>query len=169
MRIAIQMYHGTKNELSNVIRAYEEMSVGWYTPASPTIFNAGMEGPQMSSCFLLTIGDTLESILGGVYNSGIISAGSGGLGIDVSRIRHSEIRKTGWSSGIIPMLQLYNSMVGYVDEDSVKEPLPSSYDLTTLMLKTLSSYHVKSVISMHEPMILTFVCGHLGSSGNVFA
>lgn len=117
MRIAIQLYFDSKDPITNIVRAYEEMSQGWYTPASPTIFNAGMIKPQMSSCFLLTIGDNLESILkNGIYRGGMISKESGGLGFDVSRVRHSEIKEIGWSSGIIPMLQLYNYMVRYVDQ-----------------------------------------------------
>ena len=116
MRIAIQMYFDTPNAVKDVIRAYEEMSIGWYTPASPTIFNAGMKQQQMSSCFLLTVGDDLFTILKTLLRGGMISKSSGGLGMDVSRVRHSEIGQTGWSNGIIPMLQLYNSMVRYVDQ-----------------------------------------------------
>ena len=118
MRIAIQLYFDSPNAVDSVIQAYEEMSLGWYTPASPTIFNAGMRDPQMASCFLLTIGDDLESILKtGIYRGGMISKSSGGLGFDVSRVRHSEIRETGWSNGIVPMLQLYNYMIRYVDQN----------------------------------------------------
>lgn len=114
MRIAIQLYHD--HGVKEVVRAYEEMAIGWYTPASPTIFNAGMRKPQMSSCFLLTIDDSLESILKGVKRCGMISKEKGGLGIDISTVRHSEIGDTGWSNGIVPMLQLYNSLVRYVNQ-----------------------------------------------------
>jgi ribonucleoside-diphosphate reductase alpha chain len=47
----------------------------------------------------------------------MISKSSGGLGFDISTVRHSEIRETGWSNGIIPMIQLYNYMVRYVDQN----------------------------------------------------
>ena len=117
LRVATQLYHNSPNALEDVIRTMKELSEGWYTPASPTLFNASLRDPQMASCFLLHVGDDLESILGtGIYRAGLISKASGGLGIDVSRVRHSEIRETGWSSGILPMLQLYNSMVRYVDQ-----------------------------------------------------
>lgn len=119
MRIAVQFYH--KVSLKRVIVAYVEMSQGWYTPASPTIFNAGFKKPQMASCFLLTINDNLRSILKhGIYRGGMISKDNGGLGFDVSRVRHSEINKTGMSKGIVPMLQLYNDMVLYVDQGGSK-------------------------------------------------
>jgi ribonucleoside-diphosphate reductase alpha subunit len=128
MRIAIQLYHSENNAINRVIEAYEEMSKGLYTPASPTIFNAGMKEPQMASCFLLTIGDNLESILKtGIYRGGMISKASGGLGFDVSRVRHSEIKETGWSNGIVPMLQLYNSMVRYVDQGGRRKGAATIY------------------------------------------
>jgi len=76
-----------------------------------------VEGLIAENCFLLTIGDSLESILKhGIYRSGMISKSSGGLGIDISNVRHSEIKETGWSNGIVPMLQLYNDLVRYVNQ-----------------------------------------------------
>ena len=117
MRIAIQMYFDREQSLERVIGAYEEMAYGWYTPASPTIFNAGMRSSQMSSCFVIHIGDDLEKILKtGIYRAGMISKTSGGLGFDISKVRHSEISNYGYSKGIVPMIQLYNYMVRYVDQ-----------------------------------------------------
>jgi ribonucleotide reductase alpha subunit len=75
-----------------------------------------MKKPQMSSCFLYTVEDDLKSILGGIVEGGLISKLSGGLGLDVSRIRHSEIGTIGASSGIVPMLRLYNEMIRYCDQ-----------------------------------------------------
>ena len=114
LRKASQMY--AEEGVDMVLKAFYEMSEQYYTHASPTIFNAGMLKPQMSSCFLYTIEDDLKSILGGVVEGGLISKLSGGLGLDISRIRHSEIGTVGASAGIIPMLRLYNEMVRYCDQ-----------------------------------------------------
>lgn len=114
MRLAVQFYHDVS--LKDVIKSYKDMAEGWYTPASPTIFNAGMKNGNLSSCFLLQVGDSLDSILETLYRGGMISKGSGGLGFDVSTVRHSEIGDVGWSKGIIPMLRLYNDLVRYVDQ-----------------------------------------------------
>lgn len=117
MRIAVQFYHNHKNALKEIKKAYDDMAIGYYTPPSPTIFNAGMKQPQMASCFLMTIQDSLDSIIGtGIYNGAMISKATGGLGFDVSNVRHSEIGSIGMSNGIIPMLLLYNDMVRYVDQ-----------------------------------------------------
>lgn len=110
MRIAIQLYH--RDTWTDVERCFQELCEKYLTPASPTIFNAGTKRPQMSSCFLMTVADNLESILyTGVGDAGIISKSNGGLGIDVSRLRHSEVFNSGSSSGLLPILQLYNSMI----------------------------------------------------------
>lgn len=115
LRVAAQFYH--RKGVQAVIRTFLELAEGWYTPASPTIFNAGTAEPQMISCFLLPIEDSLQSILKmGICKGAFISKSSGGLGLDISRVRHSEISSSGESSGIIPMIQLYNSMVRYVDQ-----------------------------------------------------
>ena len=114
LRKASQMYADEGVEM--VLKTFFDLSEQYYTHASPTIFNAGMKKPQMSSCFLYTIEDDLKSILGGVVEGGLISKMSGGLGLDVSRIRHSEIGTVGASAGIVPMLRLYNEMVRYCDQ-----------------------------------------------------
>lgn len=115
MRIALELYHD--EGLEEVLQCYHDLSIGYYTPASPTIFNAGFVKNQMASCFLMSLGDNLESILRrGIHDGGIISKHSGGLGVDVSRIRHSEIQHAGWSSGVVPMLQMFNSLTYYVNQ-----------------------------------------------------
>jgi ribonucleotide reductase alpha subunit len=114
LRKAAQMYADEGVEM--VLKTFYDLSEQYYTHASPTIFNAGMKKPQMSSCFLYTIEDDLKSILGGVVEGGLISKLSGGLGLDISRIRHSEIGTVGASAGIVPMLRLYNEMVRYCDQ-----------------------------------------------------
>ncbi len=75
LRKAAQMYADEGVEM--VLKTFFDLSEQYYTHASPTIFNAGMKKPQMSSCFLYTIEDDLKSILGGVVEGGLISKLSG--------------------------------------------------------------------------------------------
>lgn len=126
MRIAIQLFH--KDGVDAVIQCYRILSGGWGTHASPTIFNAGRQQAQMSSCFLFSIDDSLHSILErGVYDAGMISKANGGLGFDVSRVRHSEIAGTGMSAGLIPMIMVYNSVVRYVDQGGKRKGAATIY------------------------------------------
>ena len=119
MRVAVQM-HAT-NGIDRVVQCFHEMNNAWYTQASPTRFNAGTTKPACSSCFLECIGDNLESILyDGVGDSGMISKASGGMGIDLRHIRHSQIANAGMSSGTGKMCQLYNKLFEYVDQGGGK-------------------------------------------------
>jgi len=114
LRIACQLYN--KYSVERVGKCMKEMSKQYYTPASPTLFNAGTTKPQMSSCFLATVGDSLNSILGTVKDYGMISKEKGAVGIDISRVRHSAIGNNGMSRGIIPMLKVFDSTAQYVDQ-----------------------------------------------------
>src|SRR5690606_35994103 len=65
---------------------------------------------------LLKIGDSLESIDENLKRGTLILKELGGLGFDVSDLRHSEISDRGYSTGIIPALKVYDSTVRYVDQ-----------------------------------------------------
>jgi ribonucleotide reductase alpha subunit len=120
IRISVQLYY--LQGIDRVIKCYYELSSRWYVPASPTIFNAGTKKPQMSSCFLSSIQDDLESILyTGVGDSGLISKHNGGLGLNVQLIRHSEIGESGMSSGILPFLRIYDKTIDCVDQGGMRK------------------------------------------------
>ena len=51
MRVAVGIH---KDDMDAVVNTYNLMSDGWFTHATPTLFNSGTPKPQMSSCFLLT-------------------------------------------------------------------------------------------------------------------
>lgn len=115
LRVATQLYFD--EGVQRVIRCLTEISTGLYSPASPTLFNAGMIRPQMSSCFLLSIEDNTESIVyRGWGDAAMISKASGGLGVDISRVRHSEIGKHGMSKGIIPILITFNDAIRCINQ-----------------------------------------------------
>ena len=119
MRLAIQFYHD--QTINDVITCFQEMSNMQYIHASPTMFNAGMLIPTMSSCFLGSIEDNRVSIMKhGVVDAGLVSCGGGGLGIDVSRLRHSEVGRSsgyvGRTKGLVPVCYLYNALVRLMDQ-----------------------------------------------------
>ena len=116
MRVAIGI-HG--NDLKNVQKTYDNMSLKRYTHATPTLFNASSSYPAMSSCFLLGTHDSIEGIFQTITDCANISKWSGGIGIHISNIRSngSYIRKTGGTSeGIMPMLKVYNDTARMVNQ-----------------------------------------------------
>ncbi len=105
--------------LDKVKITYDLLSTKAYTHASPTLFNAGTKRPQLSSCFLLNTNDSLEGITKTWDRVSQISKWAGGIGLHISNIRAkgSIIRSTnGTSSGIIPMLQVYNNIARYINQ-----------------------------------------------------
>jgi ribonucleoside-diphosphate reductase alpha chain len=121
MRTAVGI-HG--NDIDSVIKTYELMSQGYFTHATPTLFNAGTLRPQNSSCFLLQMkDDSIEGIFDTIKDTALISKNAGGIGISISNIRakSSYIRGTnGKSNGIVPMLKTFNEVARYVDQGGGK-------------------------------------------------
>ena len=121
LRVAIGIH---KNDIQSAIKTYNLMSEGWFTHATPTLFNSGTPKPQMSSCFLLT---TKEDSISGIYDTlkscAQISQSAGGIGLSIHDIRAtgSYIKGTnGTSNGIVPMLRVYNDTARYVDQGGGK-------------------------------------------------
>jgi ribonucleoside-diphosphate reductase alpha subunit len=121
MRVALAL-HGS--DLDSVKESYELMSQKFFTHATPTLFNAGTNRQQMSSCYL--IGMESDSI-GGIYNTlsdcASISKWAGGIGMHIHNIRAagSHIRGTnGTSNGIVPMLRVFNNTARYCDQGGGK-------------------------------------------------
>ena len=121
MRVAVGIH---KDDLDSAIETYNYMSEGWFTHATPTLFNSGTPKPQMSSCFLLA---TKEDSIAGIYDTlkqcAQISQSAGGIGLSIHDIRAtgSYIKGTnGTSNGIVPMLRVFNDTARYVDQGGGK-------------------------------------------------
>ena len=121
MRTAIQIWG--KN-IEKVIETYNIMSEGYYTHATPTLFNSGTIRPQLSSCFLLDVeNDSIEGIFNTLKESAQISKNAGGIGIAFTKVRAkgTYIAGTnGSSNGIIPFLKIYNETARAVDQGGGK-------------------------------------------------
>ena len=121
MRVSISI-HGSNME--KVKSTYDNMSKLFFTHATPTLFNAGTNRQQLSSCYLEAMED--DSI-GGIYNTlsdcAKISKWAGGIGLHIHNVRASgaHIRGTnGTSNGIVPMLRVFNNTARYVDQGGGK-------------------------------------------------
>ena len=121
MRVSIGIH---KEDLEAAVATYNMMSEGWFTHATPTLFNAGTPKPQMSSCFLLTMKeDSISGIYDTLQQCAKISQNAGGIGLAIHNIRAtgSYIKGTnGTSNGIVPMLRVFNDTARYVDQGGGK-------------------------------------------------
>jgi ribonucleoside-diphosphate reductase alpha chain/ribonucleoside-diphosphate reductase subunit M1 len=121
MRVALAI-HGQDFESAH--KSYDLMSQKYFTHATPTLFNAGTNRPQMSSCFLLAAkDDSIEGIYDTLKECAQISKWSGGIGLHISNIRANgtPIKGTnGVADGIVPMLRVFNNTARYVNQGGGK-------------------------------------------------
>ena len=120
MRVALAI-HG--QDFESARQSYDLMSQKYFTHATPTLFNAGTNRPQMSSCFLLATKDSIEGIYDTLKECAQISKWSGGIGLHISNIRANgtPIKGTnGVADGIVPMLRVFNNTARYVNQGGGK-------------------------------------------------
>jgi ribonucleoside-diphosphate reductase alpha chain len=117
MRVAIGIH---KEDLASAYKTYDLMSQGYFTHATPTLFNAGTRRPQLSSCFLVSMDDdSIQGIYKTLADVAQISKNAGGIGLHIHNVRGTGayIKGTnGTSNGIIPMLKVFNETARYVDQ-----------------------------------------------------
>lgn len=116
MRVAFTIFNENPEK---AIELYHLISMHYYTHASPTIFNSGINLENLSSCYLAGVEDSVEGIYKLLSDCAKISKVGGGIGIHVSNIRAkgSKIRKTnGESDGIVPMLKVFDNTCTYINQ-----------------------------------------------------
>lgn len=121
MRTAIQIH---RNDFPRVKQTYDLISLGYFTHATPTLFNSCLNMCQLASCFLLSPKeDSLEGIYDTIKDSAIISKYSGGLGLSLHNIRSkgSSLKSTGgFAKGIIPIMKIINETIKYVNLGGIR-------------------------------------------------
>ena len=84
---------------------------------SPVWFNVGFEEhPQCSACFILSVEDSMESILDWIRKEGLVFRGGSGSGINLSKLRSSQeqLSKGGHASGPVSFMRGADASAGTI-------------------------------------------------------
>jgi ribonucleotide reductase alpha subunit len=117
MRVAIALHYRTER-LDRIFETYELLSKGYFTHATPTLFNAGTTHEQLSSCFLLGIDDDMEAIGECWKDCAVISKYAGGIGINVTNVRvdGAYINSTQGRASGLRLLTVFDKIAKYADQ-----------------------------------------------------
>src|SRR5699024_7823393 len=102
-----------------VLEAYWALSNLYMTVATPTLTNAGKTHGQLSSCFIDTVDDSLQSIYDSNTDIARLSKNGGGIGVYMGRVRARASSISGFkgmSIGVVAWIKQLNNTAVSVDE-----------------------------------------------------
>jgi ribonucleoside-diphosphate reductase alpha chain len=130
MRVAMGLALREIDREARAIEFYELLSSFDFMASTPTLFNSGTTRPQLSSCFLTTIGDDLDAIFKGIRDNALLAKYSGGLGNDWTPVRGlgAHIKGTnGESQGVVPFLKVANDTAIAVNQGGKRKGAVCAY------------------------------------------
>ena len=117
------------DDIEHAQRIYDYVSRLWFMPSTPVLSNGGAERGLPISCFLNSVDDSLESIVG-VWNENVwLASNGGGLGTYWGAVRSigEKVGQNGHTSGIIPFIRVMDSLTLAISQGSLRRGSAACY------------------------------------------
>ncbi len=130
MRVAMGLAINEIDREDRAIEFYNLLSNFDFMSSTPTLFNSGTVHSQLSSCYLSTVSDDLDSIYQAIKENALLQKYAGGIGNDWTPVRAlgSRIKGTnGKSQGVIPFLKVANDTAVAVNQGGKRKGAVCGY------------------------------------------
>jgi len=110
-------------------RLYDYISKLWFMPATPILSNGGTSRGLPISCFLNSVGDSLEGINGAWTENAWLAARGGGIGTYWGDVRSigERVGVVGKTSGVVPFIKVMDSMTLAISQGSLRRGSAAVY------------------------------------------
>ena len=159
-------------------RIYDYISQLWFMPSTPVLSNGGASRGLPISCFLNSVGDSLESIVG-TWNQNVwLAANGGGIGTYWGGVRSigEKVKGSGQTSGIIPFIRVMDSLTLAISQGSLRRGSAAVYiDIyhpeieEFLEIRKPSGDFNRKSLNLHHGISITDEFMHAVADGGMFA
>lgn len=117
------------DDIDHAQRIYDYISRLWFMPATPVLSNGGADRGLPISCFLNSVGDSLDDIMD-TWNENVwLASNGGGIGTYWGHVRSigEKVGQNGQTSGIIPFIRVMDSLTLAISQGSLRRGSAAVY------------------------------------------
>jgi ribonucleoside-diphosphate reductase alpha chain len=117
------------DDVAHAQRLYDYISQLWFMPSTPILSNGGAKRGLPISCFLNTVGDSLDGIVSTWNENVLLASNGGGIGTYWGFVRGvgEPVGKAGKTSGIIPFVRVMDSLTLAISQGSLRRGSAAVY------------------------------------------